>query len=253
MLYLSHPQASCKLHCEHRMKARAPSERLYMIMTVIMYLMTTPGLKPLPTRYAGHQFRSRLEARWAVAFDALSIAWQYEAQGFECSYRLSRCGEGGFPYLPDFWLPELGLYAEVKAALTEPELLRLLDAAASLSTNGGGGCHDNDGHDMLILGDIPVPDAEQGGAGPWVLHMHKGTLVASSWADGVDTPHGVPLAGDYGGDAWDGIRYESDMSWRDAVTLLLAGAPGTPGEWAPAYRAARSARFEHGQHGASGE
>lgn len=35
-------------------------------------------IKPIQTRYKGYHFRSRLEARWAVFFDALGIAWKYE-------------------------------------------------------------------------------------------------------------------------------------------------------------------------------
>lgn len=50
-------------------------------------------IKAIETRYAGCHFRSRLEARWAVAFDHLGIAWEYEPEGFETS--VGR-------YLPDF-------------------------------------------------------------------------------------------------------------------------------------------------------
>jgi hypothetical protein len=63
------------------------------------------GIKAIETRYAGILFRSRLEARWAVFFDALDRAlcgrgprwldWQYEPEGFEL--------ESGW-YLPDFRL-----------------------------------------------------------------------------------------------------------------------------------------------------
>jgi len=34
--------------------------------------------KAIPTRYAGVQFRSRLEARWAAMFDLCGIKWAYE-------------------------------------------------------------------------------------------------------------------------------------------------------------------------------
>jgi hypothetical protein len=33
------------------------------------------GIVAIPTRYKGYHFRSRLEARWAVFFDALGIKW----------------------------------------------------------------------------------------------------------------------------------------------------------------------------------
>ena len=35
-------------------------------------------IKPIPTVYAGVQFRSRLEAKWAAWFDLMSLDWQYE-------------------------------------------------------------------------------------------------------------------------------------------------------------------------------
>ena len=41
------------------------------------------GIAAIQTRYAGCRFRSRIEARWAVFFDALGIRWEYEPQGFD--------------------------------------------------------------------------------------------------------------------------------------------------------------------------
>lgn len=66
-------------------------------------------IKAIPTRYAGRYFRSRLEARWAVFFDACGIEWMYEPEGFRLS--------DGTCYLPDFYLPKFsgGIFAEVKA------------------------------------------------------------------------------------------------------------------------------------------
>jgi hypothetical protein len=63
-------------------------------------------LRAIETEYRGYRFRSRTEARYAVLFDAAGIAWQYEVEGFEL---------GGARYLPDFYLPELKIYVEVKA------------------------------------------------------------------------------------------------------------------------------------------
>jgi len=51
-------------------------------------------MKAIETKYKGYRFRSRLEARWAVFFDALGISWEYETEGFELST--------GEYYLPDF-------------------------------------------------------------------------------------------------------------------------------------------------------
>lgn len=65
------------------------------------------SIKAIETHYKGYRFRSRLEARWAVFFDALGIRWEYEKEGFSLP---------SGPYLPDFWLPEFEVWAEVKAA-----------------------------------------------------------------------------------------------------------------------------------------
>lgn len=64
-------------------------------------------IKAIETSYRGHRFRSRLEARWAVFFDALKVEWEYEKEGFELP---------SGRYLPDFWLPrvQVGCWFEVK-------------------------------------------------------------------------------------------------------------------------------------------
>lgn len=40
----------------------------------------------IDTRYRGYLFRSRLEARWAVYFDAIGLRWEYEREGFASEY-----------------------------------------------------------------------------------------------------------------------------------------------------------------------
>ncbi|MFN7341432.1 MAG: hypothetical protein ACK5VI_10180 [Opitutia bacterium] len=55
--------------------------------------MTKPTIKAIETRYKGHRFRSRLEARWAVFFDAAGWDWEHEPGGFHTPLG---------PYLPDF-------------------------------------------------------------------------------------------------------------------------------------------------------
>jgi hypothetical protein len=56
--------------------------------------MSKDFLQPIETYYKGYKFRSRLEARWAVFFDALCLKWQYEVDGFQLT--------NGEYYLPDF-------------------------------------------------------------------------------------------------------------------------------------------------------
>lgn len=60
----------------------------------------TQQIKAIPTLYAGVQFRSRLEARWAAFFDLCGLQWEYEPEDFH-------------GYIPDFKLFD-SLYVEVK-------------------------------------------------------------------------------------------------------------------------------------------
>lgn len=62
-------------------------------------------IKAIETVYNGYRFRSRLEARWAVFFDAAGIKYEYEPEGFT---------DGDLCYLPDFYLPDHNVYVEVK-------------------------------------------------------------------------------------------------------------------------------------------
>ncbi len=67
-------------------------------------------IKAIETEYGGCKFRSRTEARWAIFFDALCIPWEYEKEGYEIA---------GVKYLPDFWLPLVNMFAEVKPTTFE--------------------------------------------------------------------------------------------------------------------------------------
>ncbi len=64
-------------------------------------------IKAIPTEYADRVFRSRTEARWALFFDILRIKWEYEKEAFDL-------GPGLGSYLPDYWLPQVNMWAEVK-------------------------------------------------------------------------------------------------------------------------------------------
>jgi len=93
-------------------------------------------IRPLETHYGGYRFRSRTEARWAVCFDTLGILWEYEREGFVAS--------DGTCYLPDFWLPEQGIWIEVKGvAPTAPEKHKALMLSIG------------DKHDVLMVVGVP--------------------------------------------------------------------------------------------------
>lgn len=63
-------------------------------------------IKPIETVYKGYRFRSRLESRWAVFFDAMGEPWEYEPEGFQFS--------DGERYLPDFYMNNMDMFIEVK-------------------------------------------------------------------------------------------------------------------------------------------
>jgi hypothetical protein len=62
-------------------------------------------MKPIPTKWQGTTYRSRLEARWSVFFGFIGLHAIYEPEGFE---------HDGETYLPDFWVDEFDGYVEIK-------------------------------------------------------------------------------------------------------------------------------------------
>jgi hypothetical protein len=58
--------------------------------------------------YNGIKFRSTLEARWAIFFDACKLNWVYEPECFELD-----AGN----YTPDFYLKKYDLFVEIKPNL----------------------------------------------------------------------------------------------------------------------------------------
>ena len=103
-------------------------------------------IKAIETRYGGCRFRSRTEARVAVLLDHLGIEWEYEQQGFQLP--------SGARYLPDFRLPDLKLFLEIKG--TEPgpkDLDKVREFAVAAKGHGY--------VVLMLIGDIPRPESAQ--------------------------------------------------------------------------------------------
>lgn len=189
-------------------------------------------MKALETAYGGFRFRSRLEARWAVAFDELGVDFEYEPEGLKVPIRFRT---QWFPrsaflrYLPDFYLPDLGLWAEAKGRMGAQDDMKTLNGAAEMSS---------DGHDVLVLGDVFRQPRGQSRR-PWRLSFEDGALIATPWPPVQDSV--VELIAD-----------EKDPSAiGDAIDLLrgyVCEEP-LPPEYLSAFRAAQRARFEHGECG----
>lgn len=195
------------------------------------------GLRAIETSYAGHRFRSRSEARWAVFFDHLRIEWKYEHEGFETP--------DGFRYLPDFFLPSIGVFAEVKGGLVttadSEKMLRFVYDAPYDATG------------LLLLGDIPdqrIPGPHHVLATNGHHGRHPRNRVEKYDVCVVGDNHGGYELCPVG---WPRLSYLApDGSF---------GAPDDPHDWEVArhwpitnhasvsrgWEAARSARFEHGE------
>lgn len=190
--------------------------------------MTNP-IKPIETRYAGCRFRSRLEARWAVLFDHLNIRWEYEPQGFEID---------GTAYLPDFLLVESGTWVEIKGDPAQLDGPLMEKAALTLPPSK----EDVMGPTLLLLGSIPRATT----VGNWAwIGLTRMTIAGQVLADA-----------EWYGFKPGGIAYLSGVSTAPACDMgdppdtwltpeLDEYSDGYPG----AYRAARAARFEHGEQG----
>lgn len=103
-------------------------------------------IKPIQTIYNGYHFRSRLEARWAVFFDALNIKYEYEPEGYVLP--------NGTCYLPDFRIyvrhrdykdEYKPIFVEVKGTLTKYDVFKIDEFAY----------RSNFKYPTLIVGNVP--------------------------------------------------------------------------------------------------
>lgn len=102
--------------------------------------------------YNGYRFRSRLEARWAVFFDALGVKYEYEPEGYKLP--------NGMCYLPDFKVKCYGtrgdknhpfdLYIEVKGMMTKKDADKIFSFC---NRNDESGQIENP---VLVLTEIPA-------------------------------------------------------------------------------------------------
>ena len=128
-------------------------------------------IKAIETSYNGYKFRSRLEARWAVFFEAMDIEYQYEPEGFEIDD-----GEDKVFYLPDFYLPKEHCYVEVKGT---DEALHNDGRKIALAVDFGNTPCSNG---LLILGDIPDPTKIKWGNIPMFSYLRNDKGIVHEYA-----------------------------------------------------------------------
>ena len=192
------------------------------------------SITAIQTEYKGYRFRSRLEARWAVFFDACHVNWEYEPEGFALP-------NGQF-YLPDFLLHGCAgrspsdLYVEVKGKMTEADAKKIRQFSGVTGTENHAVVNP-----ILIVGGIPdgddIWDIEEfcqdigyygfpgikGGPYPFNFETIDGDYFVAH--PGINKKGQFELFGD-------DRNYTYDRD--DAATLC-------------AFKLARQARFEHGE------
>jgi hypothetical protein len=180
-------------------------------------------ITPIETQYDGYRFRSRTEARTAVFFNQLGIRYEYEKEGF-CVL--------GHNYLPDFWLPDLGIFYEVKGDEPEPEERCNM---ASLSEMHPVVCQIGIPGEYLLTAfwwdDLKETD-DRGyiWQGFWTMHPSTHKYV-------IGIPYRDP----------DGERREHIEKHKAFVGLIPDHKNTQPPQVTMAYRVAKQARFEHGE------
>ena len=179
-------------------------------------LETWREMKAIETKYKGYRFRSRLEARWAVYFDVIKLEWEYEKEGYEF--------EDGLRYLPDFWLPQVSMWGEVKhGRFSEEELKKVI----SLVKGTGFEC-------LLLEG---TPDERSYGI---VGFNHKKEIIVgepNGWDCVISMYHNYPLDEQRFYTSTGGPLSEQDFDNK-----------GNFADVRLAVEKARSARFEFGEN-----
>jgi rubredoxin len=185
------------------------------------------NIKPIETVYKGYRFRSRLEARWAVFFDALGIKWLYEPEGFTL--------EDDTHYLPDFFLPDYNLWIEIKGVMGEYDSHKISMFRKGLTSP----------EELLVLGNIPPVGVD---VCEWVYDNYEDSSCYDiGSANGWDFPYipcVCPVCGKVGFE-FDG-RGSRICNHDDDDKGYSSNDPRI----IEAYRAAHSARFEWGENGA---
>jgi hypothetical protein len=220
-------------------------------------------LKPIETVYKGYRFRSRLEARWAVFFDAIDLRWEYEKEGFDLD---------GVLYLPDFYLTDHHVWIEIKA--TEPSAADIqkierfqqaIDHQNATATWHEDGTCDPPFHRVLLA--IGEPYNSRATGQVFELRTVGRVCICMTFIEcqicGHQRIERMPYTTTWTGDeisyyctccdcgpcreAGDPISLEKWRQWFHKGDIHLPSSlnPALAPRLTRAYRAARSARFEH--------
>ena len=190
-------------------------------------------IRPIETEYNGYRFRSRLEARWAVFFDALGVSYEYEPEGFALP--------SGKQYLPDFRVKCYGtrgkrdgvpfdLYVEVKGRMTDEDAARIKEFANTECINYDYG-RNGETHPTLVVGNIP----EDGCLAGDPYDRMDGVNIYPFNCETIDGDNFAAYPAAHGGHFYLMGGDSNYINGDDCAAVLNA------------YKMARQARFEHGE------
>lgn len=143
-------------------------------------------IEALPTWYAGVTFRSRLEADWAATLDTLNIAWEYEPERITLP--------SGTVYIPDFWLPKIGTWLEVKGTGV-PRIEKALELGEARACHCDGDCTcEWPGGELVIIGHPSRPYVHELPPDPdWIDYLQARVSERKHGGHPVWSPaHGRP-------------------------------------------------------------
>ncbi len=194
-------------------------------------------IRSIQTEYNGYLFRSRLEARWAVFFDACGADWEYEPEGIVLS--------DGTKYLPDFYLIDFHCYFEVKR-----KGIQGTDQGSEAESKISDGMHCDRWAGIIAYGD-PMDDAliifcqetDDGGGGSYEngvtigIHPDTGKPHLFAYTDRRDRYFMTSFAEDGSAEIPMTTHEYGRYCYKDFVTDKVVAA----------RKLARQARFEHGE------
>jgi hypothetical protein len=178
-------------------------------------------LTPIETKYKGYRMRSRLEARWAIVFDCLGLTWDYEPEGFDLN---------GVWYLPDFHIPALDAYIEIKPInkwFYNDACLRLAAASKKRVLYIAGSPYPKE-YRIAYYAPSEENEAFCSGSDPYVLAIGRPD-PREIWLLAEDGSSGLCL---------NRLNDSHKYATAEFSDVLMR-----------AFQAARSARFEHGEKG----
>ena len=178
-------------------------------------------IRAIETHYNGYHFRSRSEARFAVFLDTIGLEYSYELEGYDLGPRL------GY-YLPDFYIPDLDALIEIKGPEpTDVEVSKLKAVCVGTKKDG-----------YIFYGAIEIPKRSS--------KANLGILYLPDTASVTLVEHQIwtqcPkckrfFISEYGNFVWCDCIYKQYKVFGNPHSFALVQG----------YKAAKSARFEHGE------